>query len=255
MALVCEVSRERIKTEEEIKDPTSKHKSNFFLDITSRYGINKELKIYFDSDPLAEVMSLYRQGYEPYQAYEYIYDSDSTPGCKVTDEDRHLAEKVRRHFQHKYMLQQLRQKNLSEFQLTVQDMLERTNYITGNEIAPLVKLHHFYQEDKQSEKIFANSTSWDEVGTPMYLTENTLTFAGAVKRKAKNDDIVRYFWRTKSGHLVKIDANANTHENQAWKMVSKLPEIKMTGDIFTLHLHGYDFVVGDLKRCKFEIHD
>lgn len=253
MALTCEVSRERVKDKDH--DKKLKGKTDFFADIVSRYELNTDLKIHFDSDPLAEVMSLHRKGYQPFEIFLFIDDKDSTTGCKITDEDRALAEKVRRHFQNKFMLLQLRQRELSEFQRTVQDMLSRQNYIVGNEIAPLVKLLAFYEEDRQSEKIFANSVTWDDVGAPMELVENTLTFVGSVRRKAKNEDIVRYFWKTNSGHLVKIDVNANTHENQAWKLVAKLPEIKVTGNIFTLHLHGYNIVVGDLKRSKFEIHD
>lgn len=250
MSLICEIDRKRDKLS--AGDEPKKFTDFWLESATTRYG-DPRLTIRFDSEPLDEVVALAQQGWEPYQIYNVIYDSDTTTSVVITDDDRALAEKIRRHFQNKYLMRQLQQKEISTFQKNVLRLLESSKELNGSDIGPLVKLHSFYLEDKQSEKILANSCSIPTPGESFDLNNTELEFAGKVARKAKNEDVVRYFWRNKDGYLFKIDANANTHEGQAWKVVASVGKINVLGKIFTVHLHGYDFVVGELARSKFEI--
>lgn len=251
MGLVCEVNRQRIPNKTEINSKKDKFTDFFLEDSPNKFG-DASLQLTFDIDPLYEVVALVRNGWEPYQVYSAMYDPNNTPGTKITDEDREAAERVRRHFQYKYLMRQLQQKSLSKFQETVLRLLDSPAVLYGNEISPLVKLYTFYLEDKATENIFKNAESIPNTERPL-IVDGPVQFAGAVERTARNEKFTRYFWRTEDNYLLKLDASHRTAEQQAWRVISKLDEIYVRGDIFTLHLHGYEYIVADMKRSLFEI--
>jgi len=214
----------------------------------------RQEQVYFDSNPLAEVVAMAREGMKPFEVRRVLFETDRSSQVKVTDQDRDIANKVRRHFQHKFLLMQLKQKRLTEFQLAVQEVLLRNQYyLFEEEMSLFVKLYPFYLEDKQVESILDESKRIPIAGGFLLLNNVRLKYVGNVERKTKSKNELRYFWRTPEDHLVSVAVSSKCCNNQAWKMVSMLPEITITGSVSTFCLPGTDFEIAGLERGEFEI--
>lgn len=249
MPLQREANREKVTIEQAKKDF-----NDFFIVSSTPCPQDNGLRLYFAEDPLPEVIAILRQGYPPYKAFANVIDSDNEIEVKVTQEDVDIAQLVKRHFLNKYLMMTLNNQPLSKFQETVQGMLSDPTSLKGCEVQALVKLYHFYLEDKGTESIIKDAKDIVDTHKPLSIN-GTVTFVGNVRRNSRDAKFMRYFWKTEDGHLIKMDANTETSEYQAWRMVAKEKQLRICGDLFTVKLQGQDFVVGDLKRSRFEILD
>lgn len=253
MTLAREIKREKISLEEK-DDKHNALNDDFFLSRSTLGSPHDNgLRLYFDEDPLVEVVALLRNSYEPYQVHSIISDDQYIlDDLRISHEDIEIAGEVRSHFLNKYLMKTLQNHQLTQFQQAVQKVLYEPLTIKANEVGILTKLYPFYVEDKQTEAIIKDAVSIENMYEPLQI-DNVVTFAGSVERSARGGKFTRYYWQTASGHLLKVDVQGS--ERQAWRVVSKAKKIHIRGFIIVGVVSGYWFNVGDLKRSKFEILD
>lgn len=165
---------------------------------------------------------------------------------EILDCDRQEADKIYRHFGNKFTMMQLRGQFASEFQMLVERLGQYKRKMTVGEFPPLVSLVKFYDEDQQLKSMTANAKSLPALtkyDNPNYMLDVEAEYVGEVVQYKKNAKIVNHFWKTPDSHLVRLCLRRQDQGISAWKLITKLGKIKLSGSSRMKNIEGTDFVL------------
>lgn len=129
----------------------------------------------------------------------------------VEQEDRDLAQSVRRHYQDRVMLRRLRGRELTPFQVELYQML--SGDVRHKHMGMLYRLPFFFHEDQQRQKLLdlyekQEPTDQDRIALsleqPTTLTLYPVIQIYAGRRKSETQE---FWWRQQQGLAVKWSVN------------------------------------------------
>lgn len=166
---------------------------------------------------------------------------------------REWSEKIRSYYKNKYFLNRLKNREVSNFQETVEEIISQGNIIKENQFAPLFKLPYFYLEDVAVEDIVKNSVSIkSKLST---LVEDDFNFVTKIKRFGKsNDRYVRFLLQNSKKQLLSIVITENNTSFPLWNyLYESNSSVNYKGHTNVGRFKGMDFKYYNIDNAAYSI--
>lgn len=210
--------------------------------------------ITLQSDPLDYVCSQIRQGKKPHEFYDDIdgiFDdriSESILKENICTEDILYANTIRRHFKNQYMLNRLKNKQLTKFESDLSEILENEKSLDRNKIRILVKLPEFYQYNKNTEEIFSRHISAQR-SKDSYCEINAICkFAGSIEKNTTKKKYTAFYWTMPDNTLAVITVDHQEKAHNAWHYIAKLGKVGIRATVGYSTMIGGNFLVYRLDK-------
>lgn len=190
----------------------------------------KESHVQFRDDPVAMACAVHR-----------AWKTDESPQFQdlwraaITPQDRLRAAAIRDYYGAKFTEMALRGRTPSEFRLKLSEVLDGRRRLGQSEIGMLYRLPYFYDEDTETDWIYANTATAQTLeyycGLEHLVQRLTLTPLRQVLRSQRQGDVVRYWWATQHGHPAVISvAKSNSLGAMAASLFDR-PSLEVTAQL------------------------
>jgi hypothetical protein len=209
---------------------STKDSTDWWEDLVKESAAKKQQPVEFKDDPVALACAVHRS----WKAHEtpQFQDLGSVP---IKPEDRDRAEAIRRYYGAKFVEMALRGYQPSEFRLKLAEVLDGRRQLVESEVGMLYRLPHFYEEDTDTDWIYANTLSGQTLeyyrGLEYLVNPLTLTPLRRVLRSQRSGDSVKYWFVTQHGHPAVISVANSNPLNAMMDSLFDLPQLKVTAHL------------------------
>lgn len=179
----------------------------------------------FTDDPVALSCAAYRLG-------NYPRLTDVTPN----DEDRVFAEKIRRHFMDKLVVQRLRGQPMSDFREKLGAFLVDNRPLLDSELGILYQLPHFYVEDIETQSLIENTTEVSP-SAPEHRKE-TLRPYKQFTLKRKGGAIRQYWWVDAASRPYCLNIRESTDHQPLYQSIWNFDSIQVEAHMYVKSFRG-----------------
>lgn len=198
-----------------------------------------ESHVQFQDDPVAMACAVHRS-----------WQTDETPqfleltAALIEPEDRLRAEAIRRYYGAKFVEMALRGHQPSQFRLKLAEVLDGRRQLKESEIGMLYRLPYFYDEDTETDWIYANTASgqtltyWndlDQLVMPLILTP-----LRRVLRSQRSGDVVKYWFVTEHNYPAVISVAKSNSLNAMMDSLFELPQLKVEAQLRICTRRGHN---------------
>ena len=189
----------------------------------------KKLAVFRD-DPVAMACAVHRS-WKTHETPQF----QELESALIVPEDRDRAEAIRRYYGAKFVEMALRGRQLSEFRLRLAEVLDGRRQLAESEVGMLYRLPYFYDEDTETDWIYANTESgqalayWnnlDQLVMPL-----TLTPLRQVLRSQRSGDVVKYWFVTEHNYPAVISVAKSNPLNAMMDSLFGLPQLKVEAQL------------------------
>jgi hypothetical protein len=195
-------------------------------------------EIEFDFDPLAFALSAAHQNHfksDVHYLLEQKTDSwnDSHIDQRRTILDqienfRDLSNDIQKYFRNKLLLRRLKGSHMSDYMISLEQILDNPKKIKQSQIKILLKLNDFYKENRETDRLFENFKSLDGTSRNHDLDEE-FSFVKVIERFSKNTKANRYYFANKNNNLLLIQADIGTNEDRLMNYLSRQSDVIVRG--------------------------
>jgi len=203
--------------------------ANWWDDLIKESEAKKKPAVFKD-DPVAMACAVHRS----WKTHETPQFQELEPAL-IESEDRDRAEAIRRYYGTKFVEMALRGRQPSEFRLKLAEVLDGRRQLAESEIGMLYRLPYFYDEDIETDWIYANTAS-DQ--TLEYYRELehlvkplTLTPLRQVLRSQRLGDSIKYWFVTQHGHPAVISVAKSNPLNAMMGSLFELPQLRIVAQL------------------------
>jgi hypothetical protein len=187
---------------------------------------SKKKPAVFKDDPVAMACAVHRS-WKTHESSQF-QDLGSVP---IESQDRDCAEAIRRYYGAKFVEMALRGHQVSEFRLKLAEVLDGRRQLAESEIGMLYRLPYFYDEDTDTDWIYANTASSQTLeyyrGLEHVVKPLTLTPLRQVLRSQRGGDGIKYWFVTQHGHPALISVAKSNPLNAMMSSLFELPQLKV----------------------------
>jgi hypothetical protein len=184
----------------------------------------------FKDDPVAMACAVHRS-WKQVSTAQFM----DLEAAWVQAEDRDRAAEIRRYYGFKFTEMALRGHQPSEFRLKLAEVLDGRRQLAESEIGMLYRLPYFYDEDTDTDWIYANTASDQTLeyyrGLDYQTQRLTLTPLRQVLRSQRSGDSVRYWFSTQHGHPAVISVAKSNPLNAMMDSLFELPRLEMQAHV------------------------
>lgn len=158
-------------------------------------------------DPLATLIQFLGKDSSTWYDRTYVFSEvkeilKNKREFKIEPFAREWSEQIKSYYRNKYFLNRFKNREVSNFQQTVEDIISANNSIKEHQFPPLFKLPYFYLEDLAVERIVKECES---VSDGKNKIEDDFAFVTKVKRFGKsNDRYIRFLLQNSKKQLLSI---------------------------------------------------
>lgn len=201
----------------------------------------KESHVQFQDDPVAMACAVHRS----WKTHETPQFSE-LESAEIEPEDRDRAEAIRRYYGAKFVEMALRGYQLSEFRLKLAEVLDGRRQLAESEVGMLYRLPYFYDEDTDTDWIYANTASGQTLeyyrGLEHVVKPLTLTPLRQVLRSQRLGDSIKYWFVTQHGHPAVISVAKSNPLNAMMSSLFELPQLKVQAHLKIGTRRGHNVV-------------
>jgi hypothetical protein len=191
---------------------------------------SKESHVTFRDDPVAMACAVHRS-WKTHETPQF----QELESALITSEDRDRAEAIRRYYGAKFVEMALRGRQPSEFRLKLAEVLDGRRQLKESEIGMLYRLPYFYDEDTDTDWIYANTASGQTLeyyrGLEHLVKPLTLTPLRQVLRSQRLGDSIKYWFVTQHGHPAVISVAKSNPLNAMMDSLFELPQLKVQAQL------------------------
>lgn len=202
---------------------------------------SKESHVAFRDDPVAMACAVHRG-----------WQTDETPQFQdlesvvITPQDRLRAAAIRDYYGAKFTEMALRGWTPSEFRLKLAEVLDGRRQLKESEIGMLYRLPYFYDEDTDTDWIYANTATAQTLeyyrGLDHLVQRLTLTPLRQVLRSQRLGDSIKYWFVTQHGHPAVISVAKSNPLNTMMDSLFELPVLEVTAQLKLGTRRGHNVV-------------
>lgn len=157
----------------------------------------------------------------------------------VTEEDRMLAQTIRKHYNNKLIMQSLNGVEMSSFKTSLREFInadfynkEHSSYqYSHNYFGMAIRLPSFYEYDTTIERI-AGSKYRDLIGPERFNGKKQLKFIESVKMKNRRHDSIEYWFTDEKNNLVMVPIPTSNPLNNLFLHWVKKDSIQVEGTFY-----------------------
>ena len=184
----------------------------------------------FKDDPVAMACAVHRS----WKTHETPQFSE-LESALIEPEDRDRAESIRRYYGAKFVEMALRGHQPSEFRLKLAEVLDGRRQLKESEVGMLYRLPYFYDEDTDTDWIYANTASGQTLEYYRVLEHLvkplTLTPLRQVLRSQRLGDSIKYWFVTQHGHPAVISVAKSNPLNAMMDSLFELPQLRVQAQL------------------------
>lgn len=203
----------------------------------------------YNVPPLALVIAMQESGKEGYEIAQTLVGLGNRPHIKadqaVEATHHETANKIYKHFAHKYTMRRLNGERMSEFMNAVDELCENKKKICEDSVAPLISLPRLYKTDKHLESILSGHNSAKHIKNLSFASySGEVEFVDKIRLKNRRSDTIHYYFKTQKNYLFRVVVDRNGYGECAWDALSLAGKIFIdTPAIYTYTVTGHKFNV------------
>jgi hypothetical protein len=199
--------------------------NNWFEDLVNEAESKKKLAV-FQDDPVAMACAVHRS-WKTHETAQFL----ELESALIKPEDRDRAAAIRRYYGAKFTEMALRGHQPSEFRLKLAEVLDGRRQLAESEVGMLYRLPYFYDEDTETDWIYANTLSGQTLeyyhGLDELVQPLTLTPLRQVLRSQRLGDSIKYWFVTQHGHPALISVAKSNSLNAMMSSLFELPSLEV----------------------------
>jgi hypothetical protein len=203
--------------------------TDWWEDLIKESESKKKLAV-FNDDPVAMACAVHRS-WKTHETPQF----QELESALIEPEDRARADSIRRYYGAKFVEMALRGRQPSEFRLKLAEVLDGRRQLVESEIGMLYRLPYFYDEDIDTDWIYANTASDQTLeyyrGLDKLVQPLTLTPLLRVLRSQRLGDSVKYWFVTQHGHPAVISVAKSNPLNAMMSSLFELPQLKVQAQL------------------------
>ncbi len=184
----------------------------------------------FKDDPVAMACAVHRS-WKTHETPQF----QELESVLIEPEDRDRAEAIRRYYGAKFVEMALRGYQLSEFRLKLAEVLDGRRQLAESEVGMLYRLPYFYDEDTDTDWIYANTASGQALaywkGLEHVTVTLTLTPLRRVLRSQRLGDSVKYWFVTEHNYPAVISVAKSNPLNAMMDSLFELPQLRVAAQL------------------------
>ena len=200
--------------------------TNWWEDLVNLSAVKKQQPVEFKDDPVAMACAVHRS-WKTHETPQF----QELESAEIEPEDRDRAEAIRRYYGAKFVEMALRGRQPSEFRLKLAEVLGGRRQLAESEIGMLYRLPYFYDEDTETDWIYANTASDQTLeyyrGLEHVVKPLTLTPLRRVLRSQRLGDSIKYWFVTQHGHPALISVAKSNPLNAMIDSLFELPQLRV----------------------------
>lgn len=199
--------------------------TDWWEDLIKESESKKKLAVFKD-DPVAMACAVHRS-WKTHETAQFL----ELESALIKPEDRDRAEAIRRYYGAKFVEMALRGHQPSEFRLKLAEVLDGRRQLAESEIGMLYRLPYFYDEDTETDWIYANTASDQTLeyyrGLEHVVKPLTLTPLRQVLRSQRLGDSIKYWFVTQHGHPALISVAKSNPLSAMMSSLFELPQLRV----------------------------
>lgn len=209
------------------------------------------------NDPLATLIQSLGKDSNTWYDRTYVFSEvkeilKNKSEFKIEPFAREWSEQIKSYYRNKYFLNRFKNREVSNFQQTVEDIISTENSIKEHQFPPLFKLPYFYLEDLAVEEIMKEYKS---VSDRKNKIEDDFTFVTKVKRFGKsNDRYIRFLLQNSKKQLLSIALAETNTSFPLWNyLYENTTSINFTGTVNIDKFKGTEFFFYNIISSAYSI--
>jgi hypothetical protein len=161
------------------------------------------------------------------------------------------SEQIQRYFKNRQLMRRLKNQYLSDYMISLENLLENIRQVKQSQVAILVKLPDFYREGKETDQLFNQYQSVE--GSPgQTFVDDEFMYISKIERYSNKDNTIRYYFVNQKQELLKMEFKTYDRANNLVDyIVRQNKPVRITGYSIVKHQPGYDdfliYIDGDFK--------
>jgi hypothetical protein len=235
--------------------------------LKSPFGPGHIDTLYFNRNPLTELIAMDLIGYKNPFKYECMVSDDSREGIykdalfsPTIEEAIQIQDQVTKHYNNKFLMMRLKGIQATKWQQKVERFLKNPLELQGNSVKPVIKLYDFYKCDKKTEAILKDATSLfdsefrsDQVHFQDANISGVVDFAGKVDRHDTRGVTTTFYWKTKEGYLITKRVRKESESIPVWEFMAQQGKIKIEADCSIMRVSGYSHLVYVIQKDRYKV--
>ena len=224
-------------------------------------GVEKPVYLEFNTNPLALVCAMLRNGKQGYEAGEVLNgvgkritkQIDISQSIEREDIDR--ANEILKYFAKKHTIRRVKGEWVSKYMLAIDEIVENPCKLNQEHVGIVVSLPRIYEQNRALERVmkgYKSAPKNDSLEWPSMKGE--LTFVEKLNIKTGQHNEWHYFWRTPNNYLMRIVMKKGLYGVEAWDVLAAHGKIHLSTDVtYTYGIKGYNFNVLQPSPERMEI--
>jgi hypothetical protein len=163
---------------------------------------------------------------------------------------RDLSNDIQKYFRNKLLLRRLKGSHMSDYMISLEQILDNPKKIKRSQIKILLRLNDFYKENRETDVLFQKFKSLKTRETEYHL-DDEFTFVKIIERFSKDKKANRYYFANKNQNLLLIEADMRTNEDRLMNYLSRQSSVIIRGScVINNQPQNEDFLLyknGDFK--------
>jgi hypothetical protein len=161
------------------------------------------------------------------------------------------SEQIQRYFKNRQLMRRLKNQYLSDYMISLENLLENTPQVKQSQVAILVKLPDFYREGKETDQLFRQYQSVE--GSPgQNFVDDEFTYVTKIERYSNKDNKIRHYFANQKQELLMMEFKTYDRANNLVDYIARQNKpVRITGYSIVKHQPGYDdfliYIDGDFK--------
>jgi len=166
------------------------------------------------------------------------------------------SEQIQRYFKNRQLMRRLKNQYLSDYMISLENLLENIRQVKQSQVAILVKLPDFYREGKETDQLFSQYQSVK--GSPgQSFVDDEFTYVTKIERYSNKDNKIRHYFANQKKELLKMEFKMYDRANNLVDYIAKQNKpVRITGYSIVKNQPGYDdfliYIDGDFKFSDIE---
>jgi hypothetical protein len=161
------------------------------------------------------------------------------------------SEQIQRYFKNRQLMRRLKNQYLSDYMISLENLLENIRQVKQSQVAILVKLPDFYREGKETDQLFSQYQSIKESPGQTFV-DDEFTYVTKIERYSNKDNKIRYYFANQKQELLKMEFKTYDRANNLVDYIARQNKpVRITGYSIVKHQPGYDdfliYIDGDFK--------
>ena len=213
----------------------------------------KPVYLEFNTNPLALVCAMIRNGKQPYEVVETLNGVgrqsrpiDASRAIEPEDVDR--ANTILRYFAKKHTMRRVKSEWISKYMLSIDEIVDNPKRINKEYVPILVTLPRIYEQNLALERVMKGRKSVPSEKSSKTLDfpsfEGVVEFVDKVNIKAGRNNEMHYFFSTPNNYLMRVVVKKGEYGATAWDFIAKQGKLHINVDsTYIFGVRGYDFNV------------